>query len=304
MVAVDLYNMSEEDIEIDFSFTVRNSAGKEVARAGNTARNSSCWGEVDFATRSTIMDALVEGTLTIEVRMRLTTEPKSFVSHQFIPENPLCTNILKMFIDEESADVVFEVGGGRQAKRTRKKAKTSSVNFHAHRLILKKCTDVRPQIFWCVLYYIYGGKLTDDDLQANAKELIDAADKFGIVTLKLEAEACYVESTTISVDNMMDNLLYADSKNCALLKETVMDFIVENGQDVLEKVSLKDVPGGMFADLLTAMTRGKKKDTNTGEDGDELSTMRVSELRKKLDEKGLDIDGSREAMIASLEDNT
>ena len=164
--------------------------------------------------------------------------------------------------------------------------------------------DVKPDIFRHVLYYVYGGNVSDEELKANAKDLIDAADKFGIVSLKLEAEACYVKSITISVHNLMDNLLYADSKNCALLKEAVIDFMVENGQGVLEKVSLKDVPGGMFADLLTAVTRGKKKDTNTGEDGDELSTMRVSELRKNLDEKGLDIDGSREAMIASLKDNT
>lgn len=62
---------------------------------------------------------------------------------------------------------------------------------------------------------------------------------------------------------------------------------VENGQDALEKVSLKDAPGGMFADGLKAVTRY-------------LSTIRVSELRKKLHEKGLDIDGSKEAMIVSL----
>ena len=29
----------------------------------------------------------------------------------------------------------------------------------------------------------------------------------------------------------------------------------------------------------------------------------VSKLREKLDEKGMDVDGSREAMIARLEDN-
>ena len=29
----------------------------------------------------------------------------------FIPDNPLCNTILKMFLDEESADVVFEVEG-------------------------------------------------------------------------------------------------------------------------------------------------------------------------------------------------
>ena len=124
-------------------------------------------------------------------------------------------------------------------------------------------TNVKPDIFRHVLYYVYGGNVSDEELKANAKDLIDAADKFGIVSLKLEAEACYVKSITISVHNLMDNLLYADSKNCALLKEAVIDFMVENGQGVLEKVSLKDVPGGMFADLLTAVTRGKEKDTST-----------------------------------------
>ena len=36
---------------------------------------------------------------------------------------------------------------------------------------------------------------------------------------------------------------------------------------------------------------------------DDLSIMRVSELRLKLDEKGLDVDGSREAMIAALQES-
>ena len=58
----------------------------------------------------------------------------------------------------------------------------------------------------------------------------------------------------------------------------------------------------IITDILTATTREKKKSANIGED-DDLSTMRVSELREKLDEKGLDVDGSREAMIARLEDN-
>ena len=57
-----------------------------------------------------------------------------------------------------------------------------------------------------------------------AKDIINACDKYGVVHLKLEAEATYVESTTITIDNMMDNLLYADSKNLALLKESVMDY--------------------------------------------------------------------------------
>ena len=63
---------------------------------------------------------------------------------------------------------------------------------------------------------------------ANAKEIVDAADKYEVVGLKLEAEASLVAPTTFTMENVMDNLLYADSNNCALLKEAVMDFLVKN----------------------------------------------------------------------------
>ena len=163
--------------------------------------------------------------------------------------------------------------------------------------------DVQHEIFRYLLLYIYGGKISEEDLKQNAKDIIDACNKYGVVGLKLEAEAYYVNSTAITVDNMMDNLLYADSKYCALLKEAVIDFAIENGQDIIGKVSFDNVPGSMMTDLLTAVTRKeKKKSANSGED--DLNTMRVSELRKKLDEKGLDVDGSREAMIARLKEQS
>lgn len=40
------------------------------------------------------------------------------------------------------------------------------------------------------------------------------------------------------------------------------------------------------------------------EGGDKFSVMRVSELRRMLGEKGLDVDGSREAMIEALKNGT
>ena len=129
--------------------------------------------------------------------------------------------------------------------------------------------DVKADIFHHLLYYIYGGKVADDELKANAKKIINASDKYGVPNLKLEAEACFVNSTTITAENMMEHLLYADSKNCAFLKEAVMDFVASNEVEVIEKVSLKDVPGGMFADLLTAVEKGKKKDVNNDQSGDD-----------------------------------
>ncbi|KAL7548116.1 hypothetical protein ACHAWF_011407 [Thalassiosira exigua] len=240
---------------------------------------------------------------------------------QFIPQNPLSRRILNKFMDEVSADVVFEISRGDiSGNPWKKRAKASPTTFHAHRFILRECSpvlaelcnseegltpipldNVKPDIFVHLLFYAYGGKVDDADLEEKAKDIIDAADKFGVVDLKLEAEACYVRKTEIDVENMLENLLYAESRNCALLKEAVMDFIVENGDEVEAKVSLKDIPSGLFADLLNTMNRGKKGSGNGN--GTELSKMRVGDLRKKLHEKGLPADGSREAMVAALKEN-
>ena len=160
-------------------------------------------------------------------------------------------------------------------------------------------TDVKPEIFRHMIYYAYGGKLSEDELKNNAKEIIDACDKYGLVHLKLEAEASYVKSNEITMDNMMDDLLYADSKNLALLKEAVMDFIVKNKGDIMGKVSFNDFPGHLVTDLLAAVARGEQCVDGISTD---YNKMRVGTLRKMLDDKGLDVDGSREAMIALLKE--
>ena len=98
----------------------------------------------------------------------------------------------------------------------------------------------------------------------------------------------------------MDNLLYADSKNLALLKEVVMDYIIENKHSIIGKVSFDNIPG-FATDLLTAMARGEEQTGDEEEDESiKYNRMRLGELRKMLDEKGLDVDGSREAMISLL----
>ena len=146
--------------------------------------------------------------------------------------------------------------------------------------------------------------MSDEDLEANAKDIINACDKYGVVHLKLEAEASYVKSNEITMDNMMDNLLYADSKNLALLKEAVMDYIVANKHRIIGKVSFSNVPGDVVTDVLTAVARGEEQTEDDGEEDDiKYNKMRVGTLRKMLDEKGLDVDGSRESMIALLKEN-
>mmetsp|Transcript_6115 Transcript_6115/g.8907 ORF Transcript_6115/g.8907 Transcript_6115/m.8907 type:complete len:197 (-) Transcript_6115:130-720(-) len=191
------------------------------------------------------------------------------------------------------------------------------IPFHAHRFILEICApmlaelfgeessvvsinDIKPDVFHQMLWYVYGGTVPPAPLKEHAKDIIEVADKFSIVNLKLEAEAAYVESTRITANNVMDNLLYADAKNLAVLKEAAMDFLASRGGEVIGNVSFARFPPELVRDLLVATTR-----RNVGNSGSDFTTMRVSELRRKLNEKGLgmSVDGSREAMIEALQNS-
>ena len=249
--AVVLCNMTDTSITMQLGYSIKDVDGKEVLHhtpltnefAARLA-SGDAWCLDYFAKRSKLMDSLVNGSLVIEIRMKPTSSDKSIT--QFIPTNPINKNVLQKFMNEESADVVFEVDNEscqNEEEHTNKKTKTTTT-FYAHRFILQdistmlaelckpaedgvttvSITDVKPDTFKHMIYYAYGGKLSDEDLKDNAKDIINACDKYGVVHLKLEAEAYYVKSIEITIDNMMDNLLYADSKNLALLKEAVMDY--------------------------------------------------------------------------------
>lgn len=165
--------------------------------------------------------------------------------------------------------------------------------------------DVSPDIFSHLLRYIYGGKVSEEDMKAQAKENIEAADRFGIAILKLETEACFLEATVFTLENVVAHLLNADSKICALLKEAAVDFMLENKVKVLKKVSMQDIPGGLFTDLLVAIARSEEATSgNVASSEDKYSTMRVSALRRKAHENGLNVDGSRQMLIAALKEQS
>ena len=334
MVGVYLQNLDNKSITIHFGVSVKSKDGrglKDFASISDGTEfgphgtpDSNGW--PNFWKRSDMINALIDGTLIIEVRMKSATD--TCAATPFIPENPIAKSVLAMFNDEESADVVFEVEDEPvRSNETCKRSKTTTT-LYGHKFIMEKCasnvlgelcksengengatavttvsiTDVEPDIFKHILCYVYGGKLSDEEMKENAKDIIDAADKYGVVGLKLEAEASLVTNNTITFENAIDNLLYADSKNCALLKEAVMDFIAQNREESPKKLSFDNLPGSAMKDLLTAVNRREPLKTST--DADDFSIMRVNVLRKMLHEKGLDVDGSREMLITRLEESS
>jgi hypothetical protein len=328
MVSLYLYNRSDKAIEIDYGFSVNDGNGKQVAyKRQATPQNFGpvgTWGWQNFAERTTLLSSLVNGTLVIDIQMRLATPTKS-VPPPYIPENPFAKNIQSMIIDENFGDISFAVGGNQKKSNAEKIAKTAPAMFYAHRDILRECstgiladicrsnvpsmsspveiTDVSPKVFRHLLYSAYGGKISADNMKPQTKEIIDAANRYGVVSLKLEAEAYFVGNTLFTLENVMEHLMYADSMNCALLKEAAMDFIIENSAEVMDKITVNDLlTPTLIRDVLAAVSRREKK--LGGRDGDggdsKFNSMRICELRRESYEKGLNVDGSREMLIAAL----
>ena len=282
---------------------------------------------------------LVDGTLTVELSMKVhNPNPSTLPCKPFIPTNPINTLMPSMFNDEETADVLFEVCREEEpsdtSTRKSKKAKISPVRFYAHRCILKLCapnladlcessdrlspipiSGVKPNIFHHLLHYTYGGKIPINELKQHARDIINASDMYGITNLKLEAEVWYTKGLSLSPENVMEELHYAESKNLALLKEMIMDYLVENSTQIINKVSsLDNAPesSSLIRDMLTAISMKSRNDTAGAvgskssaddDDGDhqKYRTMRVSALRRILYDRGLGVDGSREVLIAALE---
>ncbi len=322
-VSAYLYHLSKETITTRYGIKVIDKFGKPTrdltSNKHDYTANEVNWGWKDFISLSDIMDEsqnILDDNGTLTVIVSIEDEPTTV----FIPQNPFLKMMQEMFNDQNTADVCFEVGNADEGKRETRNTKTkSAISFFAHRSNIQKCapmlaaicesnecggvvtasiSDIKPEIFQHLLSYVYGGSVPEEELKTHAKDIIDAADKYSIINLKLAAEAVYVHSTDISVDNAMDDLLYADSRNLALLKEAVMNFLAENPYEAAERLSFTDCPQHVVKDLLIAFGRSSKKDAGT--EADELKTLSVSALRRKLDEMGLDVDGSREAMIESI----
>ena len=285
-------------IEVYYQFVTNGLPTNWVKGVNNVVRHR--------LNQSQVESLCMNGTLSIKIRM-------STDRHTPIPFNPsVCKTIQESFMDEDSADVIIEVGENGAGAM-------SPTKFYAHYFILKRACpllaelcklknsssqvqipDESPDIFNDMLLYIYGLPVPAFGNDAlRTKKVIETANKYGATSLKVAAEANYVQLLSFSLENVAEHLLFADSVNCALLKETALDFIVENAFEFAKQKQLMDLPESLHNDILLAMALKWNKARAAGS----LDAMRVHELRRLSLEKGLAIDGTREMMIAGLQEN-
>ena len=291
------------------------------------ANGYESWGQVDCARRSDVLDMsknyLVGGNLTVEIDIQVMLDKPP----TWTPTNTVCSDMLTLLEsadDDDNADVIFDIEDGDKAK-THSKQSEHQV-FHAHKAILSiRCPtlasladgcdsdeplpiiDIHPDIFRMILRFVYGGEVPKKNVLAeNSKTIIRAADRFGCTGLKLAAEA-ELASAGITTENAAELILFADGTNCAMLKETAMDYFIKNAPAVMESEGFEQVKESpsILTELIAVGFGGSKKrpaPANSDSDDRGYKRMRVATLRQKLDEKGLDVDGSKEMLVSRLEE--
>lgn len=148
----------------------------------------------------------------------------------------------------------------------------------------------------------------------EANMLLAAADKWQCTDLKLYAEAAIV-GYGINIYTAADLILMAHSMSCALLKEKAMEFYAMNAPAIMKTTGWKNiVESNEILRELLELTMG---DPTTGDPtmGDPTTSamqeengamnyerMTVSSLRRKLDEEGQCVDGSKRMLIMRLRD--
>ena len=236
-ISLFLMHCSEGDFSVQFHLSIKNKSGLAVAECSRSPHKfeegAKSWGWPNFALRDVIThdDVLNNGTLTVEVRIKLV---EGDLCRNFIPKNPFVRTMLLLFLDEETADMSFEVESRPLINASKDTSPALREVFRAHMLVLKTCakgsilsslcedcdgstpvpiTDVAPKVFRLLLRYVYGGDILAAEWKDHAKDLLEAADKYGLPNLKIEAEAWYVKLLKFSVGDVVETVVYAESIN-------------------------------------------------------------------------------------------
>lgn len=248
-----------------------------------------------FMMGEAVMEILEENALIVELR----------IDHDFIerevfhlPSSPTVNNLLKMLASGEDADVSFLVG---------------DKEILAHKLILKlnaiqlyqfvdsadvnfpvKIEGTTPEIFYLCLEYIYGDDRPDlNFLLEHYEDVIDVSNKYGVIGLKLQAEVAKIASLTIDASNVIEHLRFADSKNCALLKEYATSIYISNFDMLVRSSSFDELAKSpdVLRDLVIAISNEQTRNDAT-----------VNDLIGELIDLDLDVDGSKETLISRLDE--
>ena len=294
-ISLFLHNKNDDDFfNIKYMVSVKDANGeviKEnrceddfVGRKGN--------GHGKFTKRSDILDTnnkiLKDGALLIEVTIQIRDDD----DHLFQPPDEHSTKQLNLLSTGDKSDTFFDVEG--------KVFRVHSLIIGAHAPILANQSGgsvygIKPEVFQLLLEYIYSGQQpADEQIMKHGKGLIDAANRYELIELKMLVENVLVGERIMTKKNVADYILFADAQSCPLLKEYAIAFFSAHCREVLKSEHSKCLrdSGELLSEIMLLMNPDDVED----------KTTTVNELRKELGKRKLDVDGSKDALIARLEE--
>ena len=303
--------------KIKAKFNIRvPSAGRVVDGAFHKFfKKDVAWGFNEYAKREDVLkpsnNYLPDGNLTVEVDIQVMLDKPPV----WTPTNTISADMLA-FLDAADAlntDVTFEVASEDAKECVYAHGQILAARCPTLASLAEGCDpdtpipigDVQADVFRMLLRFIYAGEVPSKKvIHEQAKDIIRVADRFGCTGLKLTAEA-ELATAGITTENAAELILFADGTNCALLKETAMEFFVKNSQAVMKSdgfEQVKESPAIMAELMVVGFGGSTERPAPSDPDGErDYKRMRVSALRRKLDEKGFDVDGSKEMLISRLE---
>lgn len=119
----------------------------------------------------------------------------------------------------------------------------------------------------------------------------------------------------INESNIVQNLIFAEQLNCAIIKETCMDMFIAKFDSMVYSDSFRDILVGSPDLLQELMIELRNADPPHSDDDDwgrpandpppptPLTNYNVNELLRMCMKQGLDYDGTKEVLLSRIQNN-
>lgn len=272
--SIHLKHCSCGEIEIDWSVMLMQDDGQKFISVNDNVRRYIIFDGPDHSQRIGLITDREEivkdpelhldcrSSLGIKVWMRqgITT-----TDYLVTPQCQSSYNNMEVFLDDENSDISFDVNGRNVvAHKTIIKAHAKDFYVMCEGSSLESpmlINDVNPDVFELMLCSLYGGIIPPSEWQRNSELFLDAACKYGFSKLKSEAEMWYLKCVQFTVDDVIDVFMKADGNNCSILREAAIEFMAENGEDVVASDSFDKLRESLplMREVMTAALRKSRE---------------------------------------------
>jgi len=261
-----------------------------------------------------------DGTLVIEVDMQIAVD-KEENDDVWYPKLNIPNDVLTQLYhsssdaDTNTADAMFDVDGNTlPAHKNILSVRAPTIfelmkdnNRNNDGVVVVPIPKMESNIFEGVLKFVYCVEIPTIVDKATATQYLLAANRLGVVDLKLYVESKIVEKF-LDTSNAAEMLILADSHSCPLLKEAALKVYDTNARAVMESEGWSHIEESprLLVELLTfcKVTQHHSSSVGSSDNIEDVTKLDVTALRERLTEANLDIDGNQEILIERLKEHT